>query len=61
MGCHIMDAAFWALDLKYPVSVEAVSEGNTEESGPKWSIITYKFPARGLTEPHQSSVRVRGV
>jgi len=23
MGCHVMDAAFWSLKLKYPVSVQA--------------------------------------
>ncbi len=51
MGCHIMDAGFWAVDLKYPISVEAESEGGTEESPPKWSIITYQFPARGNLPP----------
>jgi len=51
MGCHIMDAGFWAVDLKYPTSVEAVSEGVTEECGPKWSIVTYQFPARGNQPP----------
>ena len=51
MGCHIMDAAFWALDLKYPVSVEAESGGGTDETAPKWSIITYQFPARGAMPP----------
>ncbi|MEX2212636.1 MAG: Gfo/Idh/MocA family oxidoreductase [Phycisphaeraceae bacterium] len=47
MACHIMDMPYWALDLEYPDSVEAVSEGNTIESGPRWSTITYQFPARG--------------
>lgn len=51
MACHIMDAGFWAVDLKYPVSVEAESEGGTEESAPKSSIITYQFPARGNQPP----------
>ena len=51
MGCHIMDAAFWALDLKYPTSVEAISEGGTAECAPKWSVVTYKFPARGSQPP----------
>ena len=45
MGCHIMDMPFWALDLKYPSSVEAESVGNTEESGPKEATVTYRFPA----------------
>jgi predicted dehydrogenase len=47
MACHIMDTSYWALDLKEPTSVEAFSEGGTEESPPKWSIIRYEFPARG--------------
>ena len=45
MGCHIMDMPFWALDLKYPTSVVAESKGNTKESGPTESTVTYRFPA----------------
>ncbi len=45
MGCHIMDMPFWALDLKHPIAVEAKQQGNTRESGPKKSIVTYTFPA----------------
>jgi predicted dehydrogenase len=48
MGCHIMDTAFWALDLGAPSSVEAESSGVNEETAPKWSIVRYQFPARGL-------------
>ena len=51
MACHIMDTAYWALDLRDPTSVEATSEGNTEESAPAWSIINYEFPARGDRGP----------
>jgi predicted dehydrogenase len=51
MACHIMDMAYWALDLGAPVSVEAESGGMTEISGPKWSKITYQFPARGDKRP----------
>ncbi|MEM7386935.1 MAG: hypothetical protein AAF514_18505, partial [Verrucomicrobiota bacterium] len=50
MGCHIMDMPFWALDLKHPVSVEADSDGNTAESGPKASTVTYRFPAGPYSE-----------
>ena len=56
LGCHILDAVFWALKLKYPVSVE----GNistywggfweyTEpknETYPRSSIVRYNFPER---------------
>ncbi len=51
MGCHLMDAAFWSLDLRGPVRVSAVSEGGTEVTAPTWSIITYEFPARGARAP----------
>jgi len=46
MACHIMDMAYWALDLGSPLSVEAESDGLTDETGPLWSTITYQFPAR---------------
>jgi predicted dehydrogenase len=51
MACHIMDPSYTALKLTYPTSIEAVSEGNNEETGPKWAIITYQFPARGDMPP----------
>lgn len=46
MACHVMDAANAALKLGLPTSVEARQEGNTPESGPIWSIVTFEFPAR---------------
>ena len=51
MGCHIMDATFWALKLGYPTSVESESSPFTAEAAPKSSIVTYKFPARGKMPP----------
>lgn len=56
LGCHVLDAVFWALKLKYPVSVE----GNistywgdfweyTEpknETYPRSTIVRYSFPER---------------
>ncbi len=51
MGCHQFDPAFWALKPASPTTVEAEQEGNTAESGPKWSVITYQFPARGELPP----------
>ena len=58
MGCHVMDAAFWALDLKYPTSVEATFAGinqfaekykrvENNETFPNASFVHYTFPARG--------------
>ncbi len=51
MGCHIMDSTFWALDLKYPVSVKAKTSSVNNETAPEWSIVTYQFPARGSMPP----------
>ncbi|MES1167152.1 MAG: Gfo/Idh/MocA family oxidoreductase [Pseudomonadota bacterium] len=47
MGCHIMDGAYWALDLTQPTSVEATSANQTDQSPPTGSVVTYHFPARG--------------
>ena len=46
MACHIMDMAYWALDLGAPMAVEAESGGQTKETGPDWSTITYRFASR---------------
>jgi predicted dehydrogenase len=56
MGCHIVDPLFWALDLQYPVSVEAHTSRywhaffeETEpknEMYPRSSIVRYRFPER---------------
>jgi predicted dehydrogenase len=51
MGCHNMDAAFWALELGAPTSVEAEVSGISLQTAPKWSVIRYQFPARGQKPP----------
>jgi len=56
MGCHVMDAAFSALKLKYPESVQAShswevkqmwTRFDNKETYPSAEIVHYKFPARG--------------
>lgn len=51
IGCHTMDAAFFALDLGAPASVQAETSRFTNETYPNWSIVTYEFPARGAMPP----------
>jgi predicted dehydrogenase len=60
MGCHVMDAAFWALKLKYPVSVEAShsydvremwKRVDNKETYPRASVVHYRFPERGGMPP----------
>jgi len=61
LGCHILDAPFWALKLKYPVSVEGCIStywhGLWQETKPKnetyprSTIVRFLFPARdGMPE-----------
>ena len=45
MACHTMNMPFMALDLRDPISVQAETSGHNKDSYPKWSIITYEFPA----------------
>jgi predicted dehydrogenase len=61
MACHIVDPLFWALKLKYPISVEANTSKfwhaffqqtqPKNEMFPRSTIVRYKFPAReGMPE-----------
>ena len=45
MGCHNINMAFMALDLRNPVSVQAETSGTNKDSFPAWSIVTYQFAA----------------
>ncbi|HEV2292589.1 MAG TPA: Gfo/Idh/MocA family oxidoreductase [Tepidisphaeraceae bacterium] len=47
IGCHLMDVAFWALDLKYPTRISAVGAPHDPELTAEWTVATYEFPARG--------------
>ncbi len=51
MACHIMDAAFWTLQLEYPTRIEVEYTPLYRESAPKGARITYYFPARGNRGP----------
>jgi predicted dehydrogenase len=47
MACHTMNLAFMALDLRDPISVQAMTSGHNKDSYPKRSQIVYEFAARG--------------
>src|SRR5579859_3199610 len=63
MGCHLLDAPFWALKLKYPSSVESSISAYwraewqkaepKNENYPRSSIVRYRFAARGQMPPVQ--------
>ncbi len=50
MGCHGMDPVVSGLALGAPMAVEATAEGLNEETGPKTSIVTYRFPETRYTD-----------
>ncbi len=52
-GCHYMDLPFWALDLRYPTSVEARGEKGHDGDNevPMKMQVEYHFPARGQRPP----------
>jgi predicted dehydrogenase len=51
IGCHTMDAPFYALGLGAPATVQAETAPFNDETFPDWSVITYEFPARGAQPP----------
>lgn len=51
MGCHYMDAAFWALQLEAPTHIEAETTPTYPESYPEASRLEYQFPARNGRPP----------
>ena len=46
MAPHLMDSAFWALNLTGDCAVTIECEGVNEQTYPTWSIVTWHFPAR---------------
>jgi predicted dehydrogenase len=46
MAPHLMDAAFWALNLTGDCAVTIECEGVNDQTYPTWSIVTWHFPAR---------------
>jgi predicted dehydrogenase len=51
MGCHIIDPVFWALDLEYPISVEAHPGKFNNETYPQATVVRWEFPERGNLPP----------
>ena len=45
MACHTVNMAYMGLDLRNPTTVVATTSGHNKDSYPKWSKITFEFPA----------------
>ncbi len=52
-GCHFMDLPYWALDLRYPTTIEAKGEKTShgDNDVPDNMQVDYHFPARGAQPP----------
>ena len=51
MGCHYFDLAFWALELRHPVAVQAEGPPPHPETTPGQLHVRYEFAARGDMPP----------
>jgi len=51
MACHTLNMPYHALDLRDPLSVQAVTSGHNKDSFPAWSIITCQFGERNGRAP----------
>ena len=51
MAGHFFDLAFWALELRHPLSVEAEGPPPHSETTPSRLHVRYRFPARGTLPP----------
>jgi predicted dehydrogenase len=45
MACHVVDLPFWALDLRYPTTIEARGPPVDPEGAPDGVKVKYEFPA----------------
>ncbi len=49
--CHLTDLAFWALDLKHPLTIEAEGPAVHQYCVPPWLIVRYEYAARADAPP----------
>ncbi|MFK7790340.1 MAG: Gfo/Idh/MocA family protein [Phycisphaeraceae bacterium] len=57
MGSHLIDLAYWALELRDPTSVQSQGPDPDENTAPPWQIVTWQHPSRG-DQPHQAPCKV---
>lgn len=51
VGCHYLDLAFWALQLRHPRTIAAEGPPVHPETTPRTLTVRYEFPARGSLPP----------
>ncbi len=47
MACHTLNMPYMGAVLRDPTSVQAETSGHNKDTYPRWSIITFEFPALG--------------
>lgn len=58
MGSHLIDLAFWALELKRPTSVESEGPEPDPIGCPPWQQVAWEHPARDGDGPHHAACKV---
>jgi predicted dehydrogenase len=47
MACHTVNMPYMALNIRDPIAIQAECSGHNKDTYPKWSIITFDYPALG--------------
>ena len=58
MGSHLIDLAYWALELKNPTAVEAEGPEVNEYSNPPWMIVHWDHGPSVKASPYRDEVKV---
>lgn len=58
MGSHLADLAYWALELRDPISVQSDGPEPDEHTCPPWQVVNWRHPDRGGDKPHTQSCKV---
>lgn len=58
MGSHLIDLAYWALELDRPTSVQSDGPEPDPNAAPPWQVVTWEHPARKGEGAHQGACKV---
>lgn len=58
MGSHLIDLAYWALDLRDPIAVQSQGPDPDPHTCPPWQVVTWQHPDRGDGKPHHGPCKV---
>ncbi|MFN3166206.1 MAG: Gfo/Idh/MocA family oxidoreductase [Phycisphaeraceae bacterium] len=58
MGSHLIDLAYWALELDRPTAVESEGPDPDPHAAPPWQVLTWQHPQREGDGPHHTPCKV---